>query len=46
VWQDFDEPDGTSETTDAPVNDIVRVHFMHNSGGKHLLNGTIPITIA
>jgi FtsP/CotA-like multicopper oxidase with cupredoxin domain len=30
----------------ADVNGVARVHFTHNSGGKHLLNGTIPITIA
>jgi FtsP/CotA-like multicopper oxidase with cupredoxin domain len=30
----------------ADVNDVAKIHFTHNSGGKHLLNGTIPITIA
>jgi hypothetical protein len=34
------------ETTQPAVNDVVRVHFTHNSGGRHLLNATIPITIA
>jgi hypothetical protein len=34
------------ETTSPAVSDVARIHFTHNSGGKHLLNATIPITIA
>jgi hypothetical protein len=32
--------------SDTPVNDVARVHFTHNSGGRHLLTGAIPIVIA
>jgi hypothetical protein len=34
------------ETTQPAVNDFATVHFMHNSGGRHLLFGKIPIKIA
>ena len=34
------------ETTQPAVNDFATVHFTHNSGGRHLLFGKIPIKIA